>query len=141
MVEVVEKAYAYATRPTTDGRELLVFEHRDHDAGVQVPGGTVKDDESPREAAVRELAEETGVTAAGPVERVGTDRRRGQDGDPRRRLFFHVEARESRDRWTHAVTAGEADTGLVFECYWVPLRAASLDHGLGAHLGFRRTGE
>lgn len=133
MSDEVEKAYAYATRAGPEGRQLLVFEHRDHDAGIQVPGGTVEGDESPREAALRELAEETGVTDVRAVERAGTGRRRGGD-EPHRRHFFHVETGEQRDRWTRAVTAGAVDAGLVFECYWVPLRAASLDYELDAAL-------
>lgn len=61
-----------------DGR-LLVFDHPA--AGTQVPAGTVEIGEDPREAALRELIEETGVdrpfvvTTLGVIER---DLRRGE---------------------------------------------------------------
>lgn len=45
---------------------LLVFTHDEHDllhTGLQVPAGSIKAGESPAEAAVRELAEETGLQA------------------------------------------------------------------------------
>ena len=41
------------------GEQLLVFDHPA--AGTQVPAGTVDPEEDPRDAALRELSEETGV--------------------------------------------------------------------------------
>lgn len=56
----VHKVVAYVTHRRGDVVRLLVFEHPL--AGVQLPAGTVEPDESPDQAALREVAEETGVT-------------------------------------------------------------------------------
>lgn len=56
---MIDKALAYITR----GTELLVFEHIGMpEAGLQVPGGTVKPHETPAEAVHREAQEETGLS-------------------------------------------------------------------------------
>lgn len=59
MPGIIEKVTAFITRKA--GRDLLLFEHPN--AGVQIPAGTVEDDETPEEAAVREGVEETGLTS------------------------------------------------------------------------------
>lgn len=54
------KAFAYITSLTTRNR-LLVFSHPlSPEAGVQVPAGTMGDQESPEDAVLREAREETG---------------------------------------------------------------------------------
>jgi len=58
---VIEKVTAFVTRTTERGRELLLLEHPF--AGIQIPAGTVED-ETPEEAALREVAEETGIDSA-----------------------------------------------------------------------------
>lgn len=52
------KAFAYITWNDS----LLVFSHpRSPEAGLQVPAGTVRDDETPEQAVMREATEETGL--------------------------------------------------------------------------------
>ena len=58
---VIEKVTAFVTRPTDAGLELLLLEHPF--AGIQIPAGTVED-ETPEEAVLREVAEETGIDSA-----------------------------------------------------------------------------
>jgi 8-oxo-dGTP pyrophosphatase MutT (NUDIX family) len=60
MSGIIEKATAFITRPSQDGYDLLLFKHPY--AGVQIPAGTVEDDETPAEAVIREAAEETGLS-------------------------------------------------------------------------------
>ncbi len=68
----VEKVAAFVTRDSRPGdassRELLVFQHSNPLAGVQIPAGTVKFGESPQDAVLREVAEETGLQ---PIRIVG----------------------------------------------------------------------
>jgi 8-oxo-dGTP pyrophosphatase MutT (NUDIX family) len=56
------KVTIFCTRGLGDAAELLVFRHET--AGIQLPAGTVEPDEPFVAAALRELAEETGVTNA-----------------------------------------------------------------------------
>jgi 8-oxo-dGTP pyrophosphatase MutT (NUDIX family) len=63
MVTAIEKITAFVTRETVSGIDLLLFEHPY--AGIQIPAGTVNQGETPLEAALREVAEETGLS---PVE-------------------------------------------------------------------------
>jgi 8-oxo-dGTP pyrophosphatase MutT (NUDIX family) len=58
---VIEKVTAFVTRTTGEGFELLLLEHPY--AGIQIPAGTVED-ETPQAAALREVAEETGIDSA-----------------------------------------------------------------------------
>jgi 8-oxo-dGTP pyrophosphatase MutT (NUDIX family) len=60
MSKRIEKVTAFVTRNTGNELELLLFEHPN--AGIQIPAGTVNPGETPEEAAVREVAEETGLT-------------------------------------------------------------------------------
>jgi 8-oxo-dGTP pyrophosphatase MutT (NUDIX family) len=58
---IVEKVTAFITRESKNGHELLLFEHPN--AGIQIPAGTVEDDETPVEAVIRECIEETGLAS------------------------------------------------------------------------------
>lgn len=50
-----------------DGARVLVFDHQDSpEAGVQLPAGGVEAGETPAEAALRELREESGLSLGGP---------------------------------------------------------------------------
>lgn len=138
-ITVVEKAVCYVVAED----RLLVFTHDDTDmlaTGVQVPAGTVRDDESAAQAAERELFEETGLR--GTVTRsLGAE---FYDLAPLRdevalRHFFRLEV---VDPEVSAVwQAGEADpaTGhspVSWTCRWIPLTQAHvLAGGLGSRLG------
>jgi 8-oxo-dGTP pyrophosphatase MutT (NUDIX family) len=59
MSSTAEKVTAFVTRTTTQGAELLLFEHPH--AGIQLPAGTVEAGEAHDLAAAREAYEETGL--------------------------------------------------------------------------------
>ena len=61
MTIAIEKVTAFVTRTTEAGLELLLLEHPY--AGIQIPAGTVEE-ETPEEAVLREVAEETGIEQA-----------------------------------------------------------------------------
>jgi len=60
MAGVIEKVTAFIIHEANDGQRLLLIEHPN--AGIQLPAGTVEANETPEEAALREAAEETGLT-------------------------------------------------------------------------------
>ena len=91
------------------GRDLLLVRHS-YRAGWHLPGGGVRRDETPEEAARRELAEEIGLTAAGllplGVACTNCDGRRNQAHFFELRLVEPpscglIIARSSRPAWSH----------------------------------------
>ena len=68
----LQKVTAFVTRPRADGgRDLLVMQHPT--AGVQVPAGTVEENEPVTAAAFREVAEETGLTQLRLLAHLGSE--------------------------------------------------------------------
>lgn len=66
---MLQKVTAFVIRKTPGGRELLLFNHPF--AGWQFPAGTVNPGELPRHAAIREVAEETGLSGLPVKEELG----------------------------------------------------------------------
>ncbi|MDZ8083994.1 MAG: NUDIX domain-containing protein [Nostoc sp. DedQUE12b] len=65
---IIKKVLAYVTKKN----ELMVFTHTNFpEAGVQVPAGTVEEDEEPSEAVLREIYEESGVKGVRIIELLG----------------------------------------------------------------------
>lgn len=119
------KAYAYVVRD--DGR-LLVFDHPNPEAGTQVPKGGVEPGESPREAVVREVAEETGLTDI-DVERLLAEDEWPHPTKPKayHRYFYRVTPTTSApDAWTHEVTGGGEDEGMEYDYFWADPQDVSL---------------
>ncbi|MEU7041209.1 NUDIX domain-containing protein [Streptomyces varsoviensis] len=121
--------------------ELLVFDHIGApDAGTQVPAGGVAPGETPEAAALREVAEETGLLTATVLRRIAVEAKPHPDtGQPRRTTFLHLQAAPDtapRDAWVHQVSGGGGDHGLAFACRFVPLPlVAPLADGQDAWLG------
>ncbi|WP_460802207.1 NUDIX hydrolase [Microbacterium sp. GXF6406] len=135
----VRKAVAYVVR----NEQLLVFTHDDFPmeiTGVQVPAGSIEDDESPADAVVREVAEETGLLAriVRPLG-VGHYDMRPAKPEIHERHFFQLEVLDSDvlSRWTW----GESDpsdggSDVRWTCWWMPMKDAHvLCAGFGALLG------
>jgi 8-oxo-dGTP diphosphatase len=124
---VKRKAFAYITH----GDRLLVFSHPlAPDAGIQVPAGTVREDERPEEAVMREAAEETGLTDLVLVRCLGEQRRDMADfgrDELHLRFFYHLRCTgEPPERWRN-YEPDPADGGELplFELFW-----ARLPHGV-----------
>jgi 8-oxo-dGTP pyrophosphatase MutT (NUDIX family) len=71
MTRIIEKVTAFVTRGLGVGRELLLFEHPY--AGIQIPAGMVDPGETPEDAALREVREETGLAGAHIVKFLGVE--------------------------------------------------------------------
>lgn len=120
----VRKAICFIVR---DGG-LLVFRHRDHPAaGVQVPAGTLRDDEAPEAGAIRETDEETGHRGYRIVAKLGVYEHEFRDtfeGVERhelheRHVFQLAPPPDLPERWSHLAEEGNGD--FWFEFSWVPL--------------------
>ena len=79
MTNPVEKVTAFVTRTTQAGPELLLFEHPF--AGIQIPAGTVEAQETPEEAVLREVREETGLRPVSIQRYLGCEELRLPDGE------------------------------------------------------------
>jgi 8-oxo-dGTP diphosphatase len=131
-------AVCYITRDAPHGLELLVFEGHP-EGGVQIVAGGLDDNETPEQCAVREVWEEAGLILESP-QFLGMHEYffKGQNpfaNQPTEfhelRHAFHFHIVEPRDAWSHRVSAGDADGGLVFEHRFVRLEDARLDWDLG----------
>jgi 8-oxo-dGTP pyrophosphatase MutT (NUDIX family) len=139
ILRVVEKAFGYVTWD----KRLLVFDHVAFpEAGTQVPAGSVDRGETPAEAALREVREETGLAEFSKTVYLGIsefDARPIGKEEVHRRHFFHLPLLGSApERWRHC-ECNSADSGpaeIELELYWVFLSeaAARLVHGHGALL-------
>lgn len=135
-IRTVEKAYAYLTRQVESGLELLVFEELPEPSGLEVPKGTVESGETPREAVVRELREETGVNEIDGLHKITSDHwpHRSKPKEYHRH-FFHLSTDHERDRWHHVVTGDDDDSGDVYRCFWIALARADLTADMDDYLG------
>ncbi len=106
---------------------MLVFDHPV--AGTQLPKGTVERDEGLADAAVRELAEESGITDAAVISKLGewtrvTGAGPVEDGLPQQHVW-HVMLLERGsplpERWQHRASGSAAEEALVFSFRWLPL--------------------
>lgn len=109
--------------------QILTFRHRDYpEAGIQVPAGTVDPGESPEEAVLREVREESGIKGLHIQEKIGVysyfheQKKEWQE----RHVFVLISNNSLPEQWTHTVSSGTDDKGLVFEYEWIPI--AEKDH-------------
>lgn len=122
----VRKSFAYITRNSAQGVEVLAFAHADPDSGIQIPKGTIEKGEAPEEAALREAYEETGLEGLELVRHLVTDTvhfpNDSENNQIQQRYFYQLRAPSTTpERWQHRVSAGSGDEGLTFTCFWLPV--------------------
>ncbi len=126
MIDFARKAKVFAY--ITSGRRILLLAHPDHpEAGIQVPAGTMQQDETVEQAAIREATEETGLTELEFVEVLGEQsfdmRAFGRD-EIHDRTFTHIRCHEpAPDAWEHWETDPDDSPGerIRFELFWASL--------------------
>lgn len=125
-----QRATAYLTDPL--GR-LLVFDHFDIPAaGTQVPAGGIHNGESPEDAVVRELAEESGIDSASLVRKLGETWYMAERGNVPPGLeeqiqhAFHLRLQEPTpdDEWEWEEKSGGDVVEHRFVFRWVSLNDA-----------------
>ena len=118
----VRKVTAVCLRQRNGAREVLVFRHPLENASfnIQLPAGTIKRNEEPQLAVMRELREETGVEAT-LAELTGI-RDEEWEGEARRRWVYLLEAPDGLpDEWPFS-----CDCGAPIRCYWLPFESAEI---------------
>jgi len=98
--------------------QLLVFDHVDVDAGVQIPAGTVELNEDILVAAKRELMEEAGIRATA-FARIAVIERNWSGIPVQAHLLAAWALADTADEWIHSVTGSGEDEGLRFRLYWL----------------------
>ena len=117
MTTIRTRVIAYVLR---EPGELLVL---DGPRGLSVPGGAVEPGERLEDAAVREVAEETGL-AVEIVRKLGVAREPGSfepDFVHESHYFQAIAAAGAPDSWEHVVTGGGRESGTRVRCRFVPL--------------------
>jgi len=139
-LELKRKVLAYITKGEDAEREILVFEQKDNpDAGLQVPGGTIEEDELLIDALYREIEEETGINRE-DLELKGQITKSNYFPEHKnvvyeRNIFHLTFTGKELAGWEHRVYGGGKDDGLTFSHRWVPINklpklAASQDQAI-----------
>lgn len=109
-----KKACAIILRKKKEIREILVFRHPD--GSVQFVKGNLKPNEKPKNAAIRELKEESGISKLDSAKLIGA-----WNSKFRKQVWYFFRCKptkELNDAWTfHTKDDGGAD----FEFFWVNL--------------------
>lgn len=140
----IKKVFAYIIHKN----KLLVFKHPDHaDAGIQVPAGTVEENESLENAVIREASEETGLNNFKIEEYLGNsvyyEKEKDETHDRYYFLLSCTDKNINRNEWIHGeknelhFTEIDKQYGMVrFSFYWLNIFDAQLHlhHGHGEKL-------
>ncbi|MDS9473137.1 NUDIX domain-containing protein [Sporosarcina pasteurii] len=120
------KVLAYITRGEEPNWELLVFEHKHHDAGMQVPGGTIENDELVIDALYREIEEETGIPREhlelkGKVNKTNYFPK-NKEAIYERNIFHLAYTGKNLDAWEHRVKGEGKDKDMIFCLRFIPIK-------------------
>ena len=124
LIMMKQKVFAYITQ----NNHLLVFRQPDFpEAGIQVPAGTLRPDETPEIGVLREAQEETRLNQLSIQQFLGEQIWQNpytETSEIHHRYFFHLHCHEQTPpTWLH----GENDPSegvqsfIRFELFWVPL--------------------
>lgn len=98
----------------------MVFKHKNiPEAGIQIPKGTVKEDEDTFSAVIREVQEETGIQRFEVEKLITEDYWENDDGAMHKRYFYKIVCNEMADEWEYNPTGGGEEEGITFQFFWV----------------------
>lgn len=142
-MKVKRKVLAYITKGENTERKILVFEQKDNpDAGIQVPGGTIEDNELLIDALYREIEEETGIRRdqlelKGKVNKRNYFPKHQQDTVHERNIFHLTYTGDCDVEWDNCVNSTGKDNGMVFHCKWISVHdLPALAAGQGDEIEF-----
>ncbi|RBP04449.1 NUDIX domain-containing protein [Rossellomorea aquimaris] len=116
----IKKVYGYVTRVLDEKTQVLVFRHKGiPEAGIQIPKGTVKENEDTYKAVIREIKEETGIQGMEVEKLISEDYWKNDDGAIHNRYFYKIVCNEIADEWEHNPTGGGEEKELTFQFFWV----------------------
>jgi len=121
---MIPKVIAYLTH-SCQPEKILVFRQPDFPSvGIQVPAGTIEENETPEQAVLREVREETGIQELQIVRFLGEELYDMSQYKPEvhYRYFFHVECLQLSidETWSHVEQYGTGK-GVLFEFLWADL--------------------
>lgn len=134
--EPVYKVTAYITRFHNGTQQLLVFKEEGYEyLGLQVPGGTVENNEDLLNAVIREVKEESGITNLTNIALLGDYTYSSEKLQSLvKRYYYQMEA-TSPDQFTYIVQSNDEDNGWIYNYFWVDMNdKLSLFSYLGVHL-------
>jgi len=120
---VQKKVTAFIVRPSRAGfNELLVHSFAaDPSLPMRLPGGGIQEQETPEQALMRELREETGLEALHLVRKLGVQAyyKAYFEADVERHDFLLRSLIDLPDQWEHRVGGNGGDAGAVFRFHWL----------------------
>ncbi|MFF2885840.1 NUDIX domain-containing protein [Paenibacillus sp. NPDC057967] len=134
--DMVYKVTAYLTRIHEGKLQLLVFREQDYeDLGLQVPGGTVEENEPLLDALRREIMEESGIQELNNIILLGEYSYYSETLKQHvHRYYYQLEA-AAPEAFTHVVQSNDEDNGWIFHYFWIDMEACPpLYSNLGEHL-------
>lgn len=113
------RVYTYITR----GNQLLLFtQPLSPEAGIQVAAGTVDEGEDPKDAAIKEAREETGLDNLTFVRFLAQDTRDMNDcgtDELQYRWFYHLRCESTApETWSHGEFAPDGTRLHPFDFFW-----------------------
>lgn len=124
-----KKVYAYITREKEGQTQLLICTHQGvPEAGVRVPGGTVRQGETLEYALLRKIQEESGLRQVSLGHLVAEELIYVKDkNEYQKRHFYHVTLPESSvDVWEHSLEHNGKNTGGVLSYTWTNIENCPL---------------
>ncbi|WP_157087764.1 NUDIX hydrolase [Oceanobacillus damuensis] len=115
----IKKAYGYVIRKKNGKMQVLVFQHPIPEAGIQIPKGTVNDQEDTYNAVIREIEEETGLKNFVVENLIVEDNWKNDDGAIHNRFFYRINVSDAPDEWDYQPTGGGDEEELTFHYFWI----------------------